>query len=117
MASIKKKIAKIASCPTCAAISAVLAAAKVPGAIRNEIAYDNRVRGFDSKAKSRGKREFAKRVTRPLTKKAKKRLAILSEEMKLSNRRARKKNGQLKKGYTQSRIMQEAHKRAKKRYE
>lgn len=117
LASIKKKIAKIASCPTCAAISAVLAAAKVPGAIRNEIAYDNRVRGFDSKAKSRAGKEVAKRIARPLTKAAKSRLAILSQEMKLANKRGRKKNGQLKKGYTQSRIMKEAHKRAKKRYE
>ena len=116
MASIKKKIAKVASCPTCAAISAVLAAAKVPSAVRNEIAYDGRVRALDSEVKSRARKEVTKRVVRPLTKQAKKRAKILSEELKAANRRGRKKSGGLKKGYTQSRIMKEAHRRAKKRY-
>jgi len=117
MASLKKKVAGFVSCPTCAAISAVLAAAKVPGAIRNEIAFDSRVRAVDSRVQSKAKRAVAKRVVRPLTKQAKKRAKILSQELKAANKRARKKNGQLKKGYTQSRIMKEAHKKAKKRYE
>jgi hypothetical protein len=116
MASIKKKIAKVASCPTCAAISAVLAASKVPGPIRAKIAYDDRIQAFDSVAKSRVKRKVVKRVVRPLTKKAKGRAKILSEELKAANKRGRKKTGGLKKGYTQSRIMKEAHKRAKRRY-
>jgi len=67
MASLKKKVAGFVSCPTCAAISAVLAAAKVPGAIRNEIAFDNRVRAVDSRIQSKAKRAVAKRVVRPLT--------------------------------------------------
>jgi len=112
MASLRKKVAKIASCPTCAAISAVLAAAKVPGAVRNEIAFDNRVRGIDSKLQSRVKR----RVVRPLTQQAKKRANILSQELKAANKRARKKSGGLKKGWSQSRIMKEAHKKAQRRY-
>jgi len=116
MASLKKKVAGFVSCPTCAAISAVLAAAKVPSAIRNEVAFDSRIRAVDSKVKSKAKREVAKRVVRPLTKQAKKRAKILSEELKAANRRARKKNGGLKKGYSQSRIMKEAHKKAQRRY-
>ena len=117
MASLKKKVSSVISCPTCAAISAVLAAAKVPSAVRNEIAFDSRVRSLDSGVKSRARKAVVKRVARPLTRKAKKRAGILSQELKAANKRGRKKNGQLKKGYTQSRIMKEAHKRAKKRYE
>jgi hypothetical protein len=116
MASLKKKVAGVISCPTCAAISAILAATKVPGAIRNEIAYDNRVRALDSEVKSRVRKQVVKRAVRPLTKQAKKRAKILSEELKAANKRGRKKNGGLKKGFTQSRIMKEAHRRAKKRY-
>ena len=114
--SIKTKIKKVASCPTCAAISAVLAAAKVPGAVRNELAYDNRVKALDSDIKKRARKEVRRRVVRPLTKQAKKRAKILSEELKAANKRGRKKSGGLKKGYTQSRIMKEAHRRAKRRY-
>jgi len=116
MASLKKKVAGFVSCPTCAAISAVLAAAKVPGAIRNEIAFDNRVRAVDSRIQSKAKRAVAKRVVRPLTKQAKKRANILSQELKAANKRGRKKSGGLKKGWSQSRIMKEAHKKAQRRY-
>jgi len=116
MASLKKKVAGFVSCPTCAAISAVLAAAKVPSAVRNEIAFDNRIRGIDSKVKGNVKRAVAKKVVRPLTKQAKKRAKILSQELKAANKRARKKSGGLKKGWSQSRIMKEAHKKAQRRY-
>jgi len=116
MASLKKKVAGFVSCPTCAAISAVLAAAKVPGAVAQEVAYDRRVRAIDSKVKSKAKRAVAKRVVRPLTKQAKKRAKILSQELKAANKRARKKSGGLKKGWSQSRIMKEAHKKAQRRY-
>ncbi|GAI92984.1 unnamed protein product, partial [marine sediment metagenome] len=38
----------------------------------------------------------------------------LSRSLKTVNAKARKKNGDLKKGYTQSRIMRDAHRMARK---
>jgi len=110
MASLKKKISKVVSCPTCAAISAVLAASKVPSPIRNQIAYDSRVKAADSQLKT----NVRKRVTRKLTGKALKRSRILQRALKAVNAKARKKDGSLKKGWSQSRIMKEAHRITKK---
>ena len=39
---------------------------------------------------------------------------ILSKSLKIVNQKARLKNGKLRKGYTQARIMKEAHKLARK---
>lgn len=105
MASIKKRIQKVISCPTCAAISAVLKAAKVPSAAANTIAYDGRVQAADSRLK--------KQVTRKLTGKALKRSRLLQKALKMVNQKARKKDGTLRQGWSQSRIMKEAHKKVR----
>ena len=106
MASLKKKISNVVSCPTCAAISAVMAAAKVPSKVRNEIAYDPRVRALDTRAKSKVKRKLGAQAV--------KRTRLLQRALKFVNAKARKKDGSLKKGWSQSRIMKEAHRRVKK---
>jgi hypothetical protein len=105
------KIRQIVECPTCAAMRAVLGIARVPGPVANRISRSPQVRALDSAIKQTGV-QVAKRK---LSSKAKKQSKILAEELKKANKRARKKDGSLKKGYTQSRIMKEAHKAKAKR--
>jgi hypothetical protein len=104
------KIRQILECPTCAAMRAVLGIYRVPGPVANRISRSPQVRAIDSAIRGAG----VTVVKRKISSKAKKQSKILAEELKKSNKRARKKDGSLKKGYTQSRIMKEAH-RAKAR--
>jgi len=104
------KIRQVLECPTCAAMRAVLGIARVPGPVANRIARSPQVRALDSAIK-----RTASSVPRKISSKSKKQSKILSEELKKANKRGRKKDGSLKKGYTQSRIMKEAHKAKAKR--
>jgi len=97
------KIKQILECPTCAAMRAVLGIARVPPSLANAISRSPQIRAIDS-----GIRRT--KVVRTMSAKSKKQSKILSEELKKANKRGRKKDGSLKKGYTQSRIMKEAHK-------
>jgi predicted nucleotide-binding protein (sugar kinase/HSP70/actin superfamily) len=86
------------SCPTCAATYAVLRAAKVPKPVAKGVAYSRPTKRLD-----RGlKRTEMVRKTSAATKK-------LSKHLKEANKKARKKNGSFKKGWSQSRVMKEAH--------
>jgi len=91
------------SCPTCKAIELVLRGARVPKPVAKKVAYDNRVRGIDSNIKSKVKRRVASTYAKKLGK-----------HLKETNKKARKKNGDFKKGWTQRRIMIEAQKCVKK---
>jgi hypothetical protein len=104
------KIRQIVECPTCAAMRAVLGIARVPGPVANRISRSPQVRALDSAIKRTGSS-----IPRKISSKSKKQSKILSEELKKANKKGRKKDGSLKKGYTQSRIMKEAHKAKAKR--
>ena len=104
------KIRQVLECPTCAAMRAVLGIARVPGPVANRISRSPQVRALDSAVRS-----TISSVPRKISSKSKKQSKILSEELKKANKRGRKKDGSLKKGYTQSRIMKEAHKAKAKR--
>jgi hypothetical protein len=94
------------SCPTCTAIQAVLQAGRVPKPVARALSRSSPVRKLDSTLKN------TKAVRRVLGVSA--RSKKLSKHLKETNSKARKKNGQLKKGWTQRRIMQVAHKCVKK---
>ena len=99
------KLNQILGCPTCAAMRAVLGIAGVAPAAANAISRSKQVRGLDRSIKA-----VATSKVRKISSRAKKGSKILSEELKKANARGRKKDGSLKKGYSQSRIMREAHK-------
>jgi hypothetical protein len=94
------------SCPTCNAIQAVLQAARVPKPAAKALSRSSAVRKLDRTLKD------TKAVRRVIGVSA--RSKKLSKHLKETNAKARKKNGQLKKGWTQQRIMQVAHKCVKK---
>jgi len=58
--------------------------------------------------------KVADKVKRKRSAKSKRSSKMLSKNLKKINGKARKKNGELKKGWTQARIMREAHKLCKK---
>ena len=89
------------NCPTCMLFDALLASRGV-GSAGTAVAYSPPVRAID--------RQVKKKVKRGATTASRK----LSRALKTVNAKARKKNGQLKKGYTQSRIMKEAQRLARK---
>jgi hypothetical protein len=105
------KIRQIVECPTCAAMRAVLGIARVPGPVANKISRSPQVRALDSAVRA----ATVQVVKRKVSSKSKKQSKLLAEELKKANKRARKKDGSLKKGYTQSRIMKEAHRAKAKR--
>lgn len=89
------------NCPTCMLFDALLASRGISSSDR-AIAYSAPVKAVDRMAK--------KKVKRGATTASRK----LSRALKTVNAKARKKNGQLKKGYTQSRIMKDAQRLARK---
>lgn len=92
----------MAFCPTCEAVKALMISRGFSSA-ESELVGDSRpVRKAD--------RVVKEKVKRGATKASRK----LSRALKEVNKKAKKKNGDLKKGYTQSRIMKDAHKLAKR---
>lgn len=99
------KLSQIAECPTCAAIEAVLRAGRVPAPVARRI------------GRSAGKKLSETKLQRAIVSKtprarstAEKGLdKIRSDSMKKANAKGRKKNGDLRSGFTQAMIMKEAH--------
>ena len=89
------------NCPTCMLFDALLASRGV-GPVGSAVAYSPPVRAIDRKVKAK--------VVRGSTTASRK----LSKALKAVNKKARKKNGQLKKGYTMARVMKEAHRMARR---
>jgi len=90
------------SCPTCTAIQAVLTAARVPRPVAKSLSRSAPVRRLDKGLKNT---KSARRVIG-----VSRRSLKLSKHLKETNKKARKKDGSFKKGWTQRRIMQVAHK-------
>ena len=95
-------------CPTCAAVQAVLTAARVPGPVARAAAYSGRTRRADKAIRS-GVRKVATSAA------AKQPRAAMSKHLRTANGKARKKNGDFKKGWDQRRVMKEAHRLCKRR--
>ena len=95
-------------CPTCAAIQAVLTAARVPPAAARATAYSPAGRRADKAIRS-GVRKVATSAA------AKKTRAAMSKHLRTANGKARKKNGDFKKGWNQARVMKEAHRLCRKK--
>lgn len=92
----------MAFCPTCEAVKALMMSRGFSSA-ESEMVGDSRpVRKAD--------RVVKRKVKRGATKASKK----LGRALKEINKKARKKNGDFKKGYTQGRVMRDAHKLAKR---
>ena len=89
-------------CPTCAAVQAVLTAARVPPAAARAAAYSGRTKAADTAIRSAVRRKATSAATKRVRKE-------LSKHLKASNGKARKKNGDFKKGWNQRRVMKEAH--------
>lgn len=92
----------MAFCPTCEAVKALMMS-----------------RGFDpvtseAVAESRPVRKADKIVKRKVKRGATKASRKLGRALKEINKKARKKNGDFKKGYTQGRVMRDAHKLARR---
>ena len=91
-------------CPTCAAVAAVLKASKrVPAGVAQKVAYSSPIKASD-KALRRTK---AVRKASGYSQK-------LSKHLKKERAKATKKNGQLKKGQSQAKIMAAAHRCVKR---
>lgn len=89
-------------CPTCAAINALMMARGVSPQVARRVATSSPVLAVDKKVKvgiKRGSSVASKKLSRAL---------------KSVNKKARKKNGQLKSGWTQSRVMSTAHRMCRK---
>ena len=89
-------------CPTCAAVDALMRSRGFPAPVAKAVSRSKVVRSADTKVKAK--------VVRGSTAASRK----LSKSLKVVNAKARKKNGDFKKGYNQSRLMKEAHRLAKK---
>jgi len=89
------------NCPTCMALDMLLRSRGVEPGVSETIAY--------SPVSRRADRAVKKKVKRGATKASRK----LSRALKDVNAKARKKNGDLKKGWSQSRIMKTAHRMVK----
>ena len=89
-------------CPTCAVIYGALRAVRVPDKAARKISRSRTARAVDQSAKRQTKKGIRRVVP---TKAAKK----MSKYLKEANAKARKKNGSFKKGWSQSRVMKEAH--------
>lgn len=92
----------MAFCPTCEAVKALMMSRGFSSAESELVADSRPVRKAD--------RIVKKKVKRGATAASRK----LSRALKQVNKKAKKKNGAFKKGYTQSRVMRDAHKLAKR---
>jgi glutaredoxin len=90
------------NCPTCMALDMLLRSRGVEPNTADLIAYSPQARKAD--------RVVKRKVKRGATKASRK----LGRALKEVNRKARKKNGDFKKGFTQSRVMRDAHKLARR---
>ena len=90
------------NCPTCLALDMLLRSRGVEPMTSDAIAYSPVARSAD--------RQVKKKVKRGATVASRK----LSRALKEVNKKAKKKNGQFKKGYSQSRVMRDAHKLARR---
>ena len=90
------------NCPTCLALDMLLRSRGVEPMMADTIAYSPQARKAD--------RVVKRKVKRGATKASRK----LSKALKQVNKKARKKNGDFKKGYTQARVMRDAHRIAKR---
>ena len=90
------------NCPTCLALDMLLRSRGVEPNTADLIAYSPQARKAD--------RVVKRKVKRGATKASKK----LGKALKQVNAKARKKNGEFKKGFTQSRVMRDAHKLARR---
>ena len=98
------------SCPTCAAIAALLRGSGLSTPARSEsIAYSDTVRAVDSAIRSRGPSKTVRGVRKASSYSKK-----LSRALKEANKKGRKKNGQFKKGWDQRRVMSTAQKIARR---
>jgi len=75
----------------------VLKAARVPAPAAKRVAYSPTVRAGDTAIK------------RKLSSAARQKATQMSKHLTQANQKARKKNGDFKKGWNQSRVMKEAH--------
>ena len=89
-------------CPTCMAVDALMRSRGFPAPVAKAVSRSKAVKSADKKVKAK--------VVRGSTSASRK----LSKSLKTINKKARKKNGDFKKGYNQSRLMKEAHRLAKK---
>ena len=101
------------SCPTCAAIAALLRGSGLATPARAQsIAYSDNIQAVDTMIRdgpgSPGRKLRGVRKASAYSKK-------LSRALKEVNKKARKKNGAFRKGYDQSRVMREAQKIARRR--
>lgn len=90
------------NCPTCMALDMLLRSRGVEPMTSDLIAYSPQARKAD--------RVIKRKVKRGATKASRK----LGKALKEINKKARKKNGDFKKGYTQARVMRDAHKLARR---
>ena len=90
------------NCPTCMALDMLLRSRGVEPGLSETIAY------------SRPSRKADKVVKRKIKRGATKASRNLGKALKQVNAKARKKNGDFKKGFTQSRVMRDAHKLARR---
>lgn len=100
------------SCPTCAAIAALLRGSGLATPARAQsIAYSDNIRTADRVIREGpggpGRKIRGARKASAYSKK-------LSRALKEVNKKARKKNGGFRKGYSQSRVMREAQKLARR---
>ncbi len=90
------------NCPTCMALDMLLRSRGVQPQIADTIAYSPQARKAD--------RVVKRKVKRGATKASRK----LGRALKQINNKARKKNGDFKKGWSQSKVMRDAHKLARR---
>lgn len=90
------------NCPTCMALDMLLRSRGIEPGVANTIAYSRPSRKADKVVKRKVKRG-ATRASRKL-----------GRALKEINKKARKKNGDFKKGYNQGRVMRDAHKLARR---
>ena len=88
----------MAICPTCMAVEALMRSRGVPEMVSERVAYSEPIRSVDTKVKAKVKRGATKASRN------------LSKALKKTNALAKKKNGSFKKGWSQSRVMKDAHK-------
>ena len=92
------------SCPTCAAVEAILLASRrVPKPVARKIARSNVTRSVDKAIK-----------TEKMVRRASKYSRKLKKHLRMERQKQTKKNGDFKKGKSMSTVMRAAHKCVKK---
>ena len=91
----------MAFCPTCEAVKALMMSRGFDAASASTVAHSRPIRKVDRVAKRKVKRGASVASRK------------LSKALKEVNKKARKKNGDLKKGWSQSRSMKTAHRMVK----